>query len=76
MLLGFSLLILGITSLALQLVGVKWVFLSWLDKPGMLFGFVAKVIMVMASGIIIALANTNWEKEKAECLAEDENPAK
>jgi hypothetical protein len=64
--LGLLLVILGITSLVLQLVGAQWAFLQFLEMPGRLFAFVAKVIMVMAGFIIIALANTDWEKDRKE----------
>ncbi len=64
--LGLLLVIVGITALVLQLVGAQWAFLQFLEMPGRLFAFVAKVIMVMAGFIAIALANTDWEKDRKE----------
>ncbi len=66
MLLGFLLVVFGLTAMVLQLVGTQWVFLQFLEIPGRLFAFVAKVLMVMAGFIIYALANTNWEEERRE----------
>lgn len=65
-LLGFSLVILGFTSLIMTLVGVNWAFLSFLEWGGRLFAFVAKILMVMTGGIIIALANNNWARDREE----------
>jgi len=64
--LGLVLVLAGVTAMVLQLVGAQWVFLQFLEKPGRLFAFVTKVIMVMAGFIIIALANTDWEQDRRE----------
>lgn len=66
MLLGFLLVVFGITALVLQLVGVQWVFLKFLEIPGRLFAFVAKLLMVMAGFIVVVLANTDWKQEREE----------
>jgi len=63
---GLALVIVGITAMILQLVGAQWAFLQFLELPGRLFAFVAKVLMVMAGFIIISLANTDWEKDRKE----------
>lgn len=65
--LGLLLVVIGITALALQLVGVQWTFLQFLEAPGRLFSFVVKLIMVMAGFIILVVANTDWERERREC---------
>ncbi len=64
--LGLFLIVVGITALALQLVGAQWAFLQFLEKPGRLFSFVAKILMVMAGFVVLALANTDWERERRE----------
>ncbi len=64
--LGLFLIVVGITALALQLVGAQWAFLQFLEKPGRLFSFVAKILMVMAGFVVLALANTDWERERSE----------
>ena len=64
--LGLLLIIIGITALALQLIGAQWAFLEFMEKPGRLFAFIFKIIMVMAGFVIIALAMTNWERERRE----------
>ncbi|MBL7796094.1 MAG: hypothetical protein JNJ90_06270 [Saprospiraceae bacterium] len=63
---GLLLVIVGLTAMILQLVGAQWAFLQFLELPGRLFAFVAKVVMVMAGFIIIALANTNWDRDRRE----------
>ncbi|MBK9336245.1 MAG: hypothetical protein IPM98_06520 [Lewinellaceae bacterium] len=68
-LLGLLLVLVGITAMILQLVGAQWVFLQFLEIPGRLFAFVAKILMVMAGFIIISLANTDWEKDRKESQA-------
>ncbi|MEZ4918218.1 MAG: hypothetical protein R2792_03845 [Saprospiraceae bacterium] len=68
---GFLLMIFGITAMILQLIGVSWYFLSFLDIPGRLFSFVAKIIMVMAGAVIIILANTDWDRERRESQIDD-----
>ncbi len=65
-LLGFLLFIVGISAIVLQVVGVQWAFLSFLERIDRLFAFVVKVLMVMAGIIIIVLARTDWEREKQE----------
>jgi hypothetical protein len=63
---GFLLVIFGVTALVLQLVGVRWVFLSFLELGGRLWAFVAKLVMIIAGVIIIVFANTDWERERRE----------
>lgn len=56
----------GITALVLQLVGAQWAILQFLEIPGRLFAFVAKLLMVMAGFIMVVLANTDWERDRRE----------
>ena len=64
--LGLLLIIFGVTATVLQLVGTQWVFLQFLEKPGRLFAFVAKLVMIMAGFVILAIANTDWDRERKE----------
>jgi Na+(H+)/acetate symporter ActP len=66
MLAGFLLVVFGLTSLILQMVGAQWAFLRFLEIPGRLFAFVAEIIMVMAGFIIFILAKTDWNQEREE----------
>ncbi|GAB4490840.1 MAG: hypothetical protein OHK0019_10240 [Saprospiraceae bacterium] len=68
--LGLLLVIFGFTAIILQMVGAQWAFLSFLEKPGRLFAFVAKIIMVIAGFVIIVLAKTDWERERRESTEE------
>jgi hypothetical protein len=64
--LGLCLFIFGFTALAMQLVGVQWAFLRFLEIPGHMFAFVFKVLMIMAGIIIVVLSRTDWERERKE----------
>jgi hypothetical protein len=57
---GFLLFILGMSALVLQIVGVKFAFLAWLDAPGPMFGFLAKVFMVVTGLVTVYLSATDW----------------
>ena len=46
-LVGFILVTLGISALALSFVGLRFSFLTWLDAPGRFFGFAVRVLMVV-----------------------------
>lgn len=63
-LVGFLLAGLGFLALVLSVVGVKLSFLTWIDKPGPLFGFVSRLIMIVAGIIIVYLAQTDFSGEE------------
>jgi uncharacterized membrane protein len=65
-LLGFLLVVFGLTSMIMQMVGTQWVFLNFLEIPGRLFAFVSKVLMVIAGVLITVFAQTDWKKEIEE----------
>ncbi len=56
---GFILAGLGFLSIILSMIGLKFSFLMWLDAPGSLFGFVAKIAMILVGFVIIYLTTTN-----------------
>lgn len=64
--LGLLLLILGFSAMILQLVGVNWAFLAWLERGGLLLALVLKVVMVLAGVVLVVLAKTDWEREFRE----------
>lgn len=66
MLLGFLLVIFGLTAIILQVIGTQWAFLQFLEAGGRLLAFVVKIILVMAGFIIYALASTDWDQERRE----------
>lgn len=61
---GFLMAGIGFLALVLSLVGVKLSFLVWLDRPGPLFGFVARLIMIIAGIVMIYVGKTNLEQEE------------
>lgn len=66
LLLGFSLFVFGLTALFLQMVGVQWAFLAFIELGGRLLGFIAKILMVLFGILIIVWANTDWERERRD----------
>ncbi|MCC6279746.1 MAG: hypothetical protein IT262_04040 [Saprospiraceae bacterium] len=66
LLLGFVLFVLGITAIIMSLVGVRWVFLGWMEWGGALVAFVLKIIMSIAGVLLIVFARTDWEQERKE----------
>ncbi len=56
--------ILGISALAMQMVGVQWAFLQFLEWGGLLLAFVLKALMVIGGIILIVFAHTDWEFER------------
>jgi hypothetical protein len=66
LLLGYALFTLGITAIVLELVGVHWVILSWLEWGGRLLAFAGKLVMIIAGVLIIVFARTDWERERRE----------
>ena len=63
LLLGYTLFTLGITAIVLELVGVHWVLLSWLELGGRLLAFAGKLLMIIAGVLMIVFARTDWERE-------------
>jgi hypothetical protein len=61
---GFLLAGVGFLALVLSLVGVKLSYLVWLDRPGALFGFVAKLVMIIAGLVMIYMGKTDLEQEE------------
>ena len=63
-LLGFLIAGLGFLSIVLSLVGVQFAFLTWLDSFGRLFGFVAKIIMIIVGILILYIAQSDFRGEE------------
>ncbi len=57
---GFLLVVLGVLSLILSLVGARFSFLAFLDHWGRLPGFVMRLLMVMI-GFVIVFVNRSEE---------------
>ena len=66
LLLGYLLMTFGLTALVLQVVGVHWAFLGWLELGGRLLSFILKILMIIAGVLIIVFAHTDWERERVE----------
>lgn len=64
-LVGFLLVGIGFLALVLSLVGVKLSFLVWIDAPGALFGFVARLLMILIGFVLIYISQTDFSGEEA-----------
>ncbi len=60
---GFLLLIIGMLSLVLTLVGVKLSFLTFIDMPGAGFGFLVRLLMVVGGIVIIVLSLSKFDAD-------------
>ncbi|HMY83219.1 MAG TPA: hypothetical protein PLC76_14195 [Saprospiraceae bacterium] len=60
---GFLLMSIGLTSIVLNVVGVEWVLLKWMNKLSGLTGFLIKLVMIIAGIIIIYLNKADWKNE-------------
>lgn len=63
-LIGFVIFLVGMSALVLSLVGVKLAFLTFIDKPSPMFGFLARLAMVLGGIVVIVLAQTDWQGER------------
>jgi len=63
-LIGFALAALGFLSIILSLVGVQFAFLTWLDSISRLFGFVAKLIMIIAGILLLYIDQSDFKGEE------------
>lgn len=57
--LGFILFLMGAVSLSINLVGLKFSFLAWIDNFGQLPSFAIKLAMIIVGIIITLVANNN-----------------
>lgn len=62
-LVGFVLVTLGISALALSFVGLRFSFLIWLDAPGRFFGFAVRVLMVVFGFLLVYIAKSDFKGE-------------
>lgn len=62
-LVGFLLAGTGFLALILSLVGLQLSFLTWIDGPSALFGFVIRLVMIMVGIILIYTGQTDLEQE-------------
>jgi predicted transcriptional regulator len=65
-LIGFFLFLFGFLSIVLSMIGVQLVFMTWMDDLGRLAGFIIRMVMILAGIVLVALAQTDWEKERLE----------
>jgi hypothetical protein len=61
---GFLLAAIGFLAIALSMIGIRFAFLTWLDAPGPLFGFIAKIAMIIIGILILYLAQSDFSGEE------------
>ncbi len=60
---GFFTFVIGFLSLVLQLIGVDFQFLSFLNLAGPLVGFILRIVMVLGGIIMASWSRRDWEQE-------------
>jgi uncharacterized membrane protein len=63
---GFILVMAGFCSLAISLIGLDFQWLIWLNSFGQMASFLIKIALAIFGLVIIAIARTNWDRERAE----------
>lgn len=63
---GFLLFLFGFLALVLSAIGLQFAWLVWIDKIGPTFGFLCKLGMILAGIILVVIAQTDWDRERAE----------
>ena len=63
-LIGFLIAGTGLFALVLSLVGIKLSFLTWIDLPGPLFGFIFRIVMIVGGILLIILTQTDFKGEE------------
>ena len=61
---GFLLAGTGFLALVLSMVSVQLSFLTWIDIPGRLFGFVIRLLMIIVGMAMIYLNLTDFSKDE------------
>jgi len=61
---GFLLFIIGGLALVLSLIGVQLSYLTWIDKPSPLLGFVIRLLMILGGIVMVVLARTDWREDE------------
>lgn len=61
---GFALAGSGLYALIVSLVGLNVSYLVWAGPAGSLFGFLVRVLLIMAGAVVIVLGTTNWDRER------------
>jgi hypothetical protein len=69
-LLGFLLFIMGFLSMILSMIGLQFAFLTWPDALGRLGGFVFRILMILSGIVLVAMQQTDWERERRESSEE------
>lgn len=69
-LLGFVLFLFGILGIILDLVGMQFSFLLWLDRLGSLVSFLIKLIMLFGGMVIMYLYGTDWRRTDQQAYDE------
>lgn len=61
-LVGFLMAGIGFLALILSLIGLQLSFLTWIDTPGRLFGFLFRIVMIVGGLIIVYLAQMEMDE--------------
>jgi hypothetical protein len=65
LLVGFIMFLLGILSIVLSLVGLRFVFLEWMDLGGSTWGLVFRLLFILGGVVLMAYSRINWGNEES-----------
>ena len=63
---AFLLFLMGFLALVLQLVGIKLVYLNWIESFGAFTGFVIKLLLITFGILILVIANSNFAGDRED----------
>lgn len=64
-LVGMVLIGIGFLAIMLNMIGLRFEFLTWIDNFGRFAGFLIRIAFIVVGFVIIAVAQTNFEQEEA-----------
>ncbi|TXF90049.1 hypothetical protein FUA23_07355 [Neolewinella aurantiaca] len=62
---GFILLITGVMTLVLNLVGVDFILFEWIYRYNVALSLVFRFILIVTGFIMIYVGQTDWDREEA-----------
>jgi hypothetical protein len=62
---GFILLITGVMTLVLNIVGVDFILFEWIYRWNVAVSFLFRFLLILAGFVMIYVGQTDWDREEA-----------
>ena len=62
---GFILLITGVMTLVLNIVGVDFILFEWIYRWNVAVSFLCRFFLILAGFVLIYVGQTDWDREEA-----------